>query len=137
MAGAVVRHYLTTRFMDSETTKCNISYSLHSHTRSPYSLPLFHNKYETRRVVALMNGCEGDPKLPIGSIETRTLTTVPSPSKAMERLDVAIRELKCNPPPLTSGILRLQERARFANFFCHYLQDNGCCHMQLVYLKPN
>ncbi|KAB2053380.1 hypothetical protein ES319_A12G184200v1 [Gossypium barbadense] len=108
MAGAVVRHYLTTRFMDSETTKCNISYSLHSHTRSPYSLPLFHNKYETRRVVALMNGCEGDPKLPIGSIETRTLTTVPSPSKAMERLDVAIRELKCNPPPLTSGILRLQ-----------------------------
>ncbi|MFQ6637587.1 hypothetical protein Gotur_012758 [Gossypium turneri] len=65
-------------------------------------------KYETRRVVALMNGCEGDPKLPIGSIETRTLTAVPSPSKAMERLNVAIRDLKCNPPPLTSGILRLQ-----------------------------
>ncbi|KAG8475738.1 hypothetical protein CXB51_032518 [Gossypium anomalum] len=65
-------------------------------------------KYETRRVVALMNGCEGDPKLPIGSIETRTLTAVPSPSKAMETLDVAIRELKCNPPPLPSGILRLQ-----------------------------
>ncbi|KAA3463179.1 isochorismate synthase 2, chloroplastic-like isoform X2 [Gossypium australe] len=108
MAGAVVRHYLTTRFMDSETTKCKISYSLHSHTRSPYSLPLFHNKYETRRVVALMNGCEGDPKPPVGSIETRTLTAVPSPSKAMERLNVAIRELKCNPPPLTSGILRLQ-----------------------------
>ncbi|TYI51788.1 hypothetical protein E1A91_D12G201200v1 [Gossypium mustelinum] len=104
MAGAVVRHYLTTCFMDSETTKCKISYSLHSHTRS---LPLFHNKYETRRVVALMNGCEGDPKLPIGSIETRTLTAVPSPSKAMERLNVAIRDLKCN-PPLTSGILRLQ-----------------------------
>ncbi|PPD73676.1 hypothetical protein GOBAR_DD29398 [Gossypium barbadense] len=56
-----------------------------------------------------MNGCEGDPKLPIGSIETRTLTAVPSPSKAMERLNVAIRDLKCNPPPLTSGILRLQQ----------------------------
>ncbi|KAK8300081.1 hypothetical protein V6Z12_D05G363300 [Gossypium hirsutum] len=63
---------------------------------------------EARRVVAWMNGCEGDPKLPIGSIETRTLTVVPSPSKAMERLSVAIRELKCSPPPLTSGILRLQ-----------------------------
>ncbi|MFQ6640888.1 hypothetical protein Gotur_015218 [Gossypium turneri] len=71
-----------------------------------YGKGMFGN--EARRVVAWMNGCEGNPKLPIGSIETRTLTVVPSPSKAMERLSVAIRELKCSPPPLTSGILRLQ-----------------------------
>ncbi|XVF09133.1 hypothetical protein REPUB_Repub07fG0065000 [Reevesia pubescens] len=55
-----------------------------------------------------MNGCQGDPKLPIGTIETRTLAAVPSPALAMERLNLAIGELRCNPPPFTSGIIRLQ-----------------------------
>ena len=56
-----------------------------------------------------MNGCQGDhPKVPIGTIETRTLGAVPSPALAVEKLNLAIGELKCNPPAFSSGIIRLQ-----------------------------
>ncbi|KAK8604157.1 hypothetical protein V6N13_096616 [Hibiscus sabdariffa] len=93
MAAALARHCLT-RFFDPDTTRCsNPTYSLH-------------NKYQVCRLS--MNGCEGDPKVPVGSIQTRTLPAVPSPSMAMDHLNSAVRELKCNPPALTSGIIRLQ-----------------------------
>uniref|UniRef100_A0A2N9GVI1 Chorismate-utilising enzyme C-terminal domain-containing protein n=1 Tax=Fagus sylvatica TaxID=28930 RepID=A0A2N9GVI1_FAGSY len=55
-----------------------------------------------------MNGCRGDPKTPIGTIETRTFPTVPSPALAMDTLNSAIYQLKSDPPPFTSGIIRLQ-----------------------------
>lgn len=57
-----------------------------------------------------MNGCKGDPKVRIGTIETRTVGggAVPSAAMAMERLNLAIADLKSNPPPFTSGIIRLQ-----------------------------
>ena len=55
-----------------------------------------------------MNGCRGDPRAPIGTIETRTFPTVPSPALAMDTLNSAISQLKSDPPPFTSGIIRLQ-----------------------------
>ncbi|CAE5957895.1 unnamed protein product [Arabidopsis arenosa] len=55
-----------------------------------------------------MNGCEADHKAPLGTVETRTLSTVPSPAAATERLITAVSDLKSQPPPFSSGIVRLQ-----------------------------
>ncbi|KAK3035672.1 hypothetical protein RJ639_032544 [Escallonia herrerae] len=57
-----------------------------------------------------MNGCQGvDPKVPLGTIETRTFPAVLTPALAMERLNSAISELKSDPAPsFDSGIIRLQ-----------------------------
>ncbi|XVE56990.1 hypothetical protein DITRI_Ditri04bG0055700 [Diplodiscus trichospermus] len=102
-AAAVASHCLA-RFMDSETTKSTFSYS--NHTCCRQSIQVFHNKYQS--CTLSMNGCQGDPKVPIGTIETRTLGAVPSPALAMERLNLAIGDFKRNPPPFSSGIIRLQ-----------------------------
>ncbi|KAK6249930.1 hypothetical protein SCA6_003935 [Theobroma cacao] len=97
------RHYVA-RFVDSELTKCTLSYSQHSSCRQ--SIQVFHNKFQV--CTLSMNGCQGDPKLPVGTIETRTLAAVPSPDLAMDRLNLAIGDLKYSPPPFSSGIIRLQ-----------------------------
>ncbi|VVA91819.1 unnamed protein product [Arabis nemorensis] len=55
-----------------------------------------------------MNGCETDHKAPLGTVETRTLSTVTSPAAATERLITAVSDLKSQPPPFSSGIVRLQ-----------------------------
>ncbi|CAK7322863.1 unnamed protein product [Dovyalis caffra] len=59
-----------------------------------------------------MNGCQGNPRdgsvLPVGSIETRTFPAVVSPVLATHALNLAISDLKANPPRFNSGILRLQ-----------------------------
>lgn len=55
-----------------------------------------------------MNGCQGDPKIPIGTIQTRTFPGVSTHSLALDTLSSAISHLKSDPPPFTSGILRLQ-----------------------------
>ncbi|XP_019053463.1 PREDICTED: isochorismate synthase, chloroplastic-like isoform X2 [Nelumbo nucifera] len=55
-----------------------------------------------------MNGCEGDPKIPIGTVETRTFPAVGTPAMAMDRLNWAISELKSDPPGFSSGIIRLE-----------------------------
>lgn len=55
-----------------------------------------------------MNGCSGDPRAPIGTIETRTLPPVSTPALAMERLNSAIANLKTTLPSTDSGIIRLQ-----------------------------
>ncbi|KAL0701747.1 hypothetical protein Bca4012_057869 [Brassica carinata] len=55
-----------------------------------------------------MNGCEGDFKTPLGTVETRTMATVLSPTAATERLITAVSELKSQPPPFSSGVVRLQ-----------------------------
>ncbi|XVF50172.1 hypothetical protein PTKIN_Ptkin04bG0074300 [Pterospermum kingtungense] len=101
---AIARQSLA-RFMDSDTTKCIFSYS--HHTRRRQSIQVFHNKYQVYRLS--MNGCEGEPKVPIGTIETRTMGGVATPAMAMDTLNLAIAELKSNPPPFTSGIIRLQQ----------------------------
>lgn len=56
-----------------------------------------------------MNGCQGDPRAPIGTIETRTFPAVSSPALAMERLNSAISDMtNSEPPPYDSGIIRLE-----------------------------
>ncbi|KAF2561703.1 hypothetical protein F2Q70_00018758 [Brassica cretica] len=55
-----------------------------------------------------MNGCEGDFKTPLGTIETRTMAAVLSPTAATERLISAVSELKSQPPPFSSGVVRIQ-----------------------------
>lgn len=55
-----------------------------------------------------MNGCEADHKAPLGTVETRSLSTVTSPAAATERLITAVSSLKSQPPPFSSGIVRLQ-----------------------------
>lgn len=55
-----------------------------------------------------MNGCEGDFKKPLGTAETRTMAAVLSPSAATESLISAVSEIKSQPPPFSSGVVRLQ-----------------------------
>ncbi|XP_042509927.1 isochorismate synthase, chloroplastic-like isoform X5 [Macadamia integrifolia] len=78
---------------------------------TPYSVPSPpHQRYHQSNNGCLltMNGCEGDPRTPIGTIETRTFPAVPTPALAMDHLNSAISELKSDPSPSTSGIIRLQ-----------------------------
>ncbi|XP_010498294.1 PREDICTED: isochorismate synthase 2, chloroplastic-like [Camelina sativa] len=55
-----------------------------------------------------MNGCEADHKVPLGTVETRTLLMVPSPAAARGRLIKAVSDLKSQPPSFSSGIVRFQ-----------------------------
>lgn len=57
-----------------------------------------------------MNGCGGDPRAPIGVVETRTFPTAPTPALAADRLNSAIFDLKLNSPPSDSGIIRIEVR---------------------------
>uniref|UniRef100_A0A803MZW3 isochorismate synthase n=1 Tax=Chenopodium quinoa TaxID=63459 RepID=A0A803MZW3_CHEQI len=57
-----------------------------------------------------MNGCQGDPKIPLGVVETRTLPSVPSPAQALDRLKYTISDLRSNQPysNFPSGLIRIQ-----------------------------
>ncbi|CAH9144087.1 unnamed protein product [Cuscuta epithymum] len=56
-----------------------------------------------------MNGCQGDPRAPIGTIQAQTFPAVSSLSLAMESLNSAISNLlNSDPLPFDSGIIRLQ-----------------------------
>ncbi|XP_015581936.1 isochorismate synthase 2, chloroplastic isoform X1 [Ricinus communis] len=106
MATAAVAKHCLARFMDLESAKCSLSGQPIS---TKQSLHLFHNieqRYQSCSVS--MNGCQSDPRVPIGTIETKTFPALPSPAMAMETLNFAISDIKANPPLLTSGIIRLQ-----------------------------
>ncbi|KAK4568328.1 hypothetical protein RGQ29_003917 [Quercus rubra] len=105
MAAACISGHFLARFIDPEPAKCSISASLISCSRQS-SIHFFHHKYQSCSLS--MNGCRGDPRAPIGTIETRTFPTVSSPALAMDTLNSAISQLKSDPPPFTSGIIRLQ-----------------------------
>ncbi|KAK9278946.1 hypothetical protein L1049_028528 [Liquidambar formosana] len=102
MATAAVGH-CSARFLDPESTKC---YATTLPVSSRQSVHLFHQRYPLFSLS--MNGCQGDLRIPVGTIETRTFAAVPTPALAMDRLNSAISELKFDPPPFTSGIIRLQ-----------------------------
>nr|ABK79678.2 isochorismate synthase [Rubia cordifolia] len=55
-----------------------------------------------------MNGCQGDPRAPIGTVETRTLPAVQTPGLAMDRLNAAIADLQSDPSAFESGIIRIE-----------------------------
>lgn len=46
------------------------------------------------------------------------MTAVPSPAAATERLISAVSELKSQPPPFSSGVVRLQVHDFLLLFFC-------------------
>ncbi|XP_059444802.1 isochorismate synthase 2, chloroplastic-like isoform X3 [Corylus avellana] len=104
MASAGALGHLLARFIDPESAKCSISAAPSISSRQ--SIHFFHQKYQSCSLS--MNGCQGDPRAPIGTIETRAFPAVPSPALAMERLNSAISQLKSEPPPFTSGIIRLE-----------------------------
>ncbi|CAI9112276.1 OLC1v1012697C1 [Oldenlandia corymbosa var. corymbosa] len=69
------------------------------------------NSYVKRYLVTCslsMNGCHGDPRAPMGTIETRTLPAVQSPALAMDRLNAAIANMQSDPSAYESGIIRLE-----------------------------
>ncbi|KNA14029.1 hypothetical protein SOVF_111280 isoform A [Spinacia oleracea] len=57
-----------------------------------------------------MNGCQSDPKIPLGIVETRTLPPVPSPALALDRLKHTISDLRSNLQysNFPSGLIRIQ-----------------------------
>ncbi|KAJ9677350.1 hypothetical protein PVL29_022371 [Vitis rotundifolia] len=91
------------RFMDLDLRKGHLGSSPHP---TSHSLHVFHRRYESCSLS--MNGCQGDPKIPIGTIQTRTFPGVSTHSLALDTLSSAISHLNSDPPPFTSGILRLQ-----------------------------
>ncbi|KAL9255616.1 Isochorismate synthase, chloroplastic-like protein [Drosera capensis] len=55
-----------------------------------------------------MNGCQGDSRVPVGTIETRTLAPVAAPGYAVDCLVSAVSELSSISPSRSSGIIRLE-----------------------------
>ncbi|KAM6594115.1 hypothetical protein CsatA_001818 [Cannabis sativa] len=91
--------------MDSESANYGIS-TLKISSRPSNYIGFPHKRYQL--YVLSMNGCKGNPYFPLGTIGTRTLPPVPSHSVALDNLTSAISDLKHNPPPFSSGIIRLQ-----------------------------
>ncbi|KAK4374548.1 hypothetical protein RND71_005225 [Anisodus tanguticus] len=97
-----VRH-CTVRFMELESS------SLMKCSSPLYRKQSVHFSNSSQCRSLSMNGCQSDPRAPIGTIETRTLPAVSSPALAMERLNSAISDMiMSEPPPYNSGIIRLE-----------------------------
>ncbi|KAB5531933.1 hypothetical protein DKX38_018603 [Salix brachista] len=114
MATATLARHGLAHFMDLESIKNSIAAQPVSRRQS---LHLFNHRYYYHKpcpVVASMNGCQGNSRdrVPIGSIETRTFPAVQSPALATATLNLAISELKANPPLFSSGIIRLQSKLK-------------------------
>ncbi|KAL0357506.1 UNVERIFIED_CONTAM: Isochorismate synthase, chloroplastic [Sesamum calycinum] len=105
-AGVVAKCCTGRRFMDMESMRCSFSSSSPT-AIAKQSLSFSNQKYQELSSLS-MNGCGGDPRAPLGTIETRTFPVAPTPESAADRLNSAIFELKDNPPPVDSGIIRLQ-----------------------------
>ncbi|KAK4402318.1 Isochorismate synthase, chloroplastic [Sesamum angolense] len=105
-AGVVAKCCTGRRFMDMESMRCSFSSSSPT-AIAKQSLSFSNQKYQELSSLS-MNGCGGDPRAPLGTIETRTFPVAPTPELAADRLNSAIFELKDNPPPVDSGIIRLQ-----------------------------
>ncbi|EOA34974.1 hypothetical protein CARUB_v10020059mg [Capsella rubella] len=98
----------SSHFLGSNTTKSQssiISISLNHYSPTPITR-LSRKKYESCSMS--MNGCEGDFNKPLGTVETRTMTSVLSPSAATDSLLSAVSQLKSQPPPFSSGVVRFQ-----------------------------
>ncbi|KAK6123253.1 hypothetical protein DH2020_043010 [Rehmannia glutinosa] len=102
--GAIIKHCVAS-FKDIESKKY---YSFSSPTAiAKQSVHFSNHKYHELGSLS-MNGCGGDPRAPLGTVETRTLPIAPTPTVAADRLDSAIFHLKSESPPLDSGIIRIE-----------------------------
>ncbi|XP_040987908.1 isochorismate synthase 2, chloroplastic-like isoform X2 [Juglans microcarpa x Juglans regia] len=98
-AGAASGQFLT-RLIHPNQSKCS---------SSSQTLRFFRRRYQP--CIMSMNGCKGSDQaglFPVETIETRSLSPVPSPALAMDSLKAAIYQLKSEPPASASGIIRLQ-----------------------------
>ncbi|KAL8464982.1 hypothetical protein ACS0TY_034457 [Phlomoides rotata] len=94
------------RFMDIEPNKFSFS-SPSAIARQSVHLP--NHKYQELSSLSMnMNGCGGDPRAPLGINETHTFPVSPTPALAVDRLNSAIYDLKLNPQPSDSGIIRIE-----------------------------
>ncbi|KAH0660732.1 hypothetical protein KY289_029480 [Solanum tuberosum] len=104
---AVGTRHSTVRFMELESLSL-MKYSLSYRKQSVHFSNTCRQRY-TQRCSMSMNGCQGDPTVPIGTVETRSLPAVSSLSLAMELLNSAISDMiKSDHPPYDSGIIRLE-----------------------------
>ncbi|XP_051136676.1 isochorismate synthase, chloroplastic-like [Andrographis paniculata] len=87
-------------FNKKDSIKCSYSFTKESIKFS--ATP----KYE--ELSSSMNGCHGDSRAPLGTIETRTFPVAATTAVAADRLHAAIFDLKNNPPHVDSGIIRIQ-----------------------------
>ncbi|KAE9467296.1 hypothetical protein C3L33_00807, partial [Rhododendron williamsianum] len=94
------------RFMDPESMKCTISSSPSSFSSRQSQVQFSNQRHQFCSMS--MNGCQSEPRAPIGTIETRTFPLVLTPALAMDCLNSAISEMKSEPPPFDSGIIRLE-----------------------------
>ncbi|XP_058228261.1 isochorismate synthase 2, chloroplastic isoform X1 [Rhododendron vialii] len=94
------------RFMDPESMKCTISSSPSSFSSRQSQVQFSNQRHQFCSMS--MNGCQSEPSAPIGTIETRTFPPVLTPALGMDRLNSAISEMKSEPPPFDSGIIRLE-----------------------------
>ncbi|KAL6007203.1 hypothetical protein ACLOJK_032699 [Asimina triloba] len=76
------------------------------------------------RLRMAMNGCRGDPERGVGICETRSLPAVDTPAMALDQLHSAVAALKCNPPMVNSGILRLQKAVHDYRWACTRIPNN-------------
>ncbi|KAL6559466.1 hypothetical protein OROGR_004583 [Orobanche gracilis] len=100
-----IKQYLNASFKDIGSKK---GFSSPSSALGKPSVHFSNHKYQN--IVSLsVNGYGGDRRAPIGTIETRTLPTAPTPALAADRLNSAIYELKSSvAPSLDSGIIRIE-----------------------------
>ncbi|XP_049345328.1 isochorismate synthase, chloroplastic-like [Solanum verrucosum] len=104
---AVGTRHSTVQFMELESLSL-MKYGLSYRKQSVHFSNTCRQRY-TQRCSMSMNGCQGDPTVPIGTVETRSLPAVSSLSLAMELLNSAISDMiKSDPPPYNSGIIRLE-----------------------------
>ncbi|XP_010539954.1 PREDICTED: isochorismate synthase 2, chloroplastic-like [Tarenaya hassleriana] len=92
-------------FLGTNPKKCSFM-SSSSQSQTKLSTRIFNQRFLSCSMS--MNGSEADRKTPLGTAETRTFPAVLSPEYAAERLISAVSDLKSNPPPFSSGIVRLQ-----------------------------
>ncbi|KAL1566282.1 isochorismate synthase [Salvia divinorum] len=72
------------------------------------SIHLPNHKYQELSSLS-MNGCGGgDPRAPLGVLETRTLGAAPTAALAADRLNSAVHDLRASSPTSDSGIIRIE-----------------------------
>ncbi|KAH9604569.1 hypothetical protein KSS87_006406 [Heliosperma pusillum] len=99
-------HSTKTRFLDTEPLS-TIAHAI-SYSNRASLLRAFHEQNGYHSSSLSMNGCQGDPNIPVQTIETRSLLPVLTPELASDSLYSAISNLKSNPPPSSSGIIRIE-----------------------------
>nr|GMC75802.1 isochorismate synthase, chloroplastic isoform X1 [Ipomoea batatas] len=106
---AVAIRHCVAQFIEPESLNCSLpSPSLFPKQSARFSIQRYHHH---QACSLSMNGCQGDPRAPIGTVETRTFPAVSSLALAVESLNAAISNLiTSDHPSFHSGIIRLEHR---------------------------